>query len=1560
MPRTATATELARLKAAHYWLALRADIQDADGAWVRLDTLGGLDWVKGADWGASIDEPVQSGTLRLFRERGTDGTESLAPLIEASGYNRNAAGGYAPLLHAGRRLRLYTSVVDPGGDFATEWKEAIQAKVDRVKWPGHVAALEFRDLGAILQDTQIQEARVYGSAAGTAVETVMQEILDDNNTGVTLYTPTSPGWFIHEYQQAADTNVLDALLQLARQIGWEVRYKYDAGDQFRLTFYRPERNPAAPDHTFTADDYLDVTGMDSGDTSVRNQVRLFSQTADGTPLESYREDPASIAEFGPRYMEVPEEKTSNIDTQAELDDLGDIILSDLASPPANQETRNTYFWPVQVADFYRWEPNGYHYDTPQDLAVQGYKHEVEGGTGHTSIQVRGKPAGAYHSWIRGFGGTPRTRLVSVQDVALVWDEAGQVLKLSGTGLGDVRSAVFMVSDSPAFDSPIIQEHLALTDGDTLVREYGAALFTRGETYYGRVVPYTGALDAGTGQVTGLPGQSLLDMEVIPLEAGPFGSIAAHVTSEGAVSFAFSGNANALSFAYKVSKTGYAANSTDATVVDARSGEVSIDPAVLSLGAEERAYITGWFYSAAAGGGDEGPAVRESASRGAQGPPGPEGSTDTDLAIYNFRVVAETETYRDYAWVTGPLVEEVWIYDWLDPIPGPDNPWPGALDDPVAILSPGQSTWRYYFPDGDHVRRGQVEPRMYDEAIGGYIAGPLRRLEMYPPPLETPHFPYLHQVSTPASRASDVYGQVHDPAQSATGTGTLQVWTNPDGTASPDPSGPPDATLVIDAFPFTFGPDTLFDDGSQPLNNIPWRPGTTKTIHLEMTTSDGRTTGREALALEDSLEDLVDEVGELRAGSIKRAEMFAAGIDPILVLAAVPTEHAGSDVIVVDGELYRWNGASYTRAVQAVTLVGEIVADQIAKAAITTAKFAQGIEPVTIHTGTSLPTSKVTETLFWTTDRKLYRWDSGQLKYIATVAAGDVSGQLTAAQLADSAVTTAKLATNAVTAGKLAAGAVGSGHLQDLAVTAAKVAASAITTAKLATAAVTTAKLAEGAATAAVLAANAVTETKIADDAVTTPKLVAGSVVAAKIATGAIQAGHIAAGAIEAGHIAAGAITTAKLDALAVTAAKIAAGAIVADKIAADAVTTVKLAANAITAAKIAAGAVEAGHIAAGAVTTAKLDALAVTAQKIAAGAIETDKLAANAVTAAKIAADTITAGQIAAGAISTTELAANAVTAAKIAAGTITANEIAANTITAGQIAADTITAAQIAAGTITATELAADSITAAKIAAGAVSAEAISSGAVTTVKLSADAVTAEKISVTTLSAISANLGTITAGHLRNAANTAAIRLSGSATLPSTYFLDLTGADAAFLKHPALTLQADGDAVFTKGVIRDINSRFVADLTAAVLEVRDDNGTLRTKLGNLGAGAANYGIQIYNSQGVLILNADGEGMVAPKPRLEFASASASWTGSGTDFTVSWDTSAQVDGSYSVAVDFMRNGAVVASSTYAYDAAPVSRTVSGGSSSHTVSARVSLVDGGNTVDSIQTREMVQAI
>jgi hypothetical protein len=249
-------------------------------------------------------------------------------------------------------------------------------------------------------------------------------------------------------------------------------------------------------------------------------------------------------------------------------------------------------------------------------------------------------------------------------------------------------------------------------------------------------------------------------------------------------------------------------------------------------------------------------------------------------------------------------------------------------------------------------------------------------------------------------------------------------------------------------------------------------------------------------------------------------------------------------------------------------------DQIADDAVTLAKFAEGIEPVRIVT--TLPTSKLTEVVFLTTDSKLYRWNG--TAYVASVPTVDLTGTVATAQIADAAVTAVKIGNAAVETAKLA----------NDAVTSEKVIASAITEAKLAASAVTEGKISANAVVASKIAADAVTADKILANAVTAVKIAANAITSDKIIANAITSGKIETGAVTATAIAAGAVTTGKLDALAVTADKIAANAITAAKIATNAITADKIEANAIVAGKIAAAAVSADALAADSVSVVKI------------------------------------------------------------------------------------------------------------------------------------------------------------------------------------------------------------------------------------------------------------------------------------------------------------------------------------------------------------------------------------
>ena len=114
-------------------------------------------------------------------------------------------------------------------------------------------------------------------------------------------------------------------------------------------------------------------------------------------------------------------------------------------------------------------------------------------------------------------------------------------------------------------------------------------------------------------------------------------------------------------------------------------------------------------------------------------------------------------------------------------------------------------------------------------------------------------------------------------------------------------------------------------------------------------------------------------------------------------------------LTTDDKLYRYTGSAWTAAVSG----GDITAGTLQ-----TAAFASSIEPVTIVS--SVPGTKSTNSIFNTSDGKLYRWNGSA--YIATVPGTDiVANSITAGQIASGAISTDELAANAVTSAKIAVG-----------------------------------------------------------------------------------------------------------------------------------------------------------------------------------------------------------------------------------------------------------------------------------------------------------------------------------------------------------------------------------------------------------------------------------------------------------------------------------------------------------------------------------------------------------
>jgi len=267
------------------------------------------------------------------------------------------------------------------------------------------------------------DQRPYGDAAGVPVQTVMQEIIDDNEpkpyTGGTaygyiggtpsVYTPVDPSFDIRPFYQKREP-VTSALEVLASMIGWNIKFRWHAGARaFRLTLFEPERAKSSPDYTFTTAEVLEVSraSIEGGD--IRNAVEVIYSDFDNADENNFaprvtvlRSDVASIAKYGYRFCQIAEASTSQIDSYTEAADLADAILSDLAEPKADISIEVPFRRFVDTGDLYRLPADGYHWDSTKDVAVTGYSHSFGDGGARTTLTLRGQPASRNKGWVLRF------------------------------------------------------------------------------------------------------------------------------------------------------------------------------------------------------------------------------------------------------------------------------------------------------------------------------------------------------------------------------------------------------------------------------------------------------------------------------------------------------------------------------------------------------------------------------------------------------------------------------------------------------------------------------------------------------------------------------------------------------------------------------------------------------------------------------------------------------------------------------------------------------------------------------------------------------------------------------------------------------------------------------------------------------------------------------------------------------------------------------------------------------------------------------------------------------
>lgn len=211
-------------------------------------------------------------------------------------------------------------------------------------------------------------------------------------------------------------------------------------------------------------------------------------------------------------------------------------------------------------------------------------------------------------------------------------------------------------------------------------------------------------------------------------------------------------------------------------------------------------------------------------------------------------------------------------------------------------------------------------------------------------------------------------------------------------------------------------------------------------------------------------------------------------------------------LTTDNKLYRYDGGAWTTAVPTVDLTGTISSAQIANGSISGTKFASGLEPVTVVS--SVPSTATTNTIFNTSDGKLYRWNGSA--YIKTTPGADiVANSITAGQIQAGAISTTELAANAVTAAKIAAGTITANEIAANTITAAKIAASTITATQIATGTITANEIAAGTITAAKIASNTITAAQIATGTITASNIVTNTITASQISLGGVTTTSLA-------------------------------------------------------------------------------------------------------------------------------------------------------------------------------------------------------------------------------------------------------------------------------------------------------------------------------------------------------------------------------------------------------------------------------------------------------------------
>jgi hypothetical protein len=493
-------TLLAGQRVAHF---LRVRVANHLGTLVDLRTVSGADYQLSATIVSNVDTPADTATVVVRAGRQTG---SLAPLMVTG--TVSASGR---LIDVGRSIIIDVATLAIGSTpSGGDWRTVFDGTIDTIsQGDGQRLTLSCRNrMLPILDATTASTTTILPAPAQDMLASLLT--LGLGAGAPAIVTPASPGWTPAAIAVERGSSVWQKMAQIADQIGWLVRYRWN-GNTPELRFFAPNRSLSSADWTLSSAEVAAVreAALDLG--PVRNEIQVGYRTSPtGALLIAQAQDFTRTGD-GVRRLIIDEEASSQVDTLAEAQAMADAILSDLKAPPYSHTlTHRHALWCVEVGDIIDVPSNGVTHDLTQRLAVVGTELTVGSGGGSMTLRLRGAPASRTSSWLTlGGGGSRATVDTTTASASFTASGAVRVNVIGPVEASSVRAAVSTSAPPSATDVDTATGGLtasanmaALTSPGTYA--VGTTVYVAAAAYIGsvqqRVVQLVVVRDAAAGTV----------------------------------------------------------------------------------------------------------------------------------------------------------------------------------------------------------------------------------------------------------------------------------------------------------------------------------------------------------------------------------------------------------------------------------------------------------------------------------------------------------------------------------------------------------------------------------------------------------------------------------------------------------------------------------------------------------------------------------------------------------------------------------------------------------------------------------------------------------------------------------------------------------------------------------------------------------------------------------------------------------------------------------------------------------------------------------------------------